>query len=99
MLWQLITRAFINLYKKYNPHLIFMYLELKNVLESMMSFGEGGWSCTTCGKTMHSKKDMRRHCETHVNVTHECQECYKIFKTSNALRQHHSVHHKAQTMF
>ena len=66
------------------------------MLDSMMSqnFGDGSWSCSTCGKTMPAKKDMRRHCETHVDMVMDCPICQKSFKTSNAFRQHQAMYHK-----
>jgi len=64
------------------------------MIHQRLESGESGWSCGTCGKVMAARKDMRRHCETHVDYSHECQYCNKTFKTSNAFRQHHNIYHK-----
>jgi len=75
--------------------------ELRRMLDSMMSqnFGSGSWSCSTCGKTMPAKKDMRRHCETHVDMVMACPLCQKSFKTSNAFRQHKCTTSSSQPFF
>jgi len=75
--------------------------ELRLMLDSMMNqnLGDGSWSCSTCGKTMPAKKDMRRHCETHVDMVMACPLCQKSFKTSNAFRQHKCTTSSRQPFF
>ena len=76
---------------------------LAAVLDSMIVVGEdaGGqsvymkYTCATCGKKLPDRRDMKRHCETHLDVTYICELCQKACKTRNALRQHYSAYHKS----
>ena len=75
-----------------------MCVDLATILDSMISQTEWGttakFSCTSCGKQLADRRDMRRHCETHLDIKHECEICGKRCKTSNALRMHRSNYHK-----
>jgi len=76
---------------------------LAALLDSMIVVGEdaGGqsvymkYTCATCGKKLPDRRDMKRHCETHLDVTYICELCQKACKTRNALRQHYSAYHKS----
>ena len=76
---------------------------LATLLDSMIVVGEdaGGqsvymkYTCATCGKKLPDRRDMKRHCETHLDVTYICELCQKSCKTRNALRQHYSAYHKS----
>jgi len=50
--------------------------------------------CTQCGKVITSKKDMRRHVETHLDISHPCSVCKRTFKTRSSLALHYSLYHK-----
>ena len=63
--------------------------------DSMMSFKNGVWVCTTCGKFDKNKFNVRDHTETHNISTpsHHCSICGKYYKTRNSLRVHkYKVH-------
>ena len=67
--------------------------ELKTKLTSMMENihdGEGNkWRCTVCGKTSKDKNNVRRHVESHLEgVTHPCNRCGKISRSSQGLAIH-----------
>merc|ERR1712181_88277 len=70
------------------------------VLDSMILVAEGDhpvfmkYTCSNCGKQLPDRRDMKRHCETHLDITHICEMCQKVCKTRNALRQHYSAYHK-----
>lgn len=82
-------------------HFIFYFLlDLDAVLNGMISqtYGEGNlvkFSCNTCGKMMSEKRDMKRHVESHLNMTYSCEICQKTCNTSNALRKHFYMHHRS----
>ena len=65
------------------------------VLEGMISETYGQFSCNTCAKVMPQKRDMKRHVESHLNMTYICEVCQKVCSTSNALRKHYYTHHRA----
>ena len=54
--------------------------------------------CTVCGKTTKcgaGKRAMTRHIETHIEgVSHTCNQCGKVSRSSNALTTHVSSFHK-----
>ena len=73
--------------------------DLKTQLESFMeSINDGEsnkWKCTVCGKISLNKKDIRRHVETHINgVSHPCNLCGKVSRSSYALIIHTAKHHR-----
>ena len=55
--------------------------------------GLAQYECLTCAKTMQDKTKMRRHVEVHMDMTHNCIVCQKIFKTRNALSTHYTRQH------
>merc|ERR1712013_651097 len=68
------------------------------MLDSMMSKvlvdGIAKFQCATCGKLMAEKRDMKRHLESHLDMSYACEICKKVCTTSNALRKHYYVHHR-----
>jgi len=52
------------------------------------------YMCNPCGKVITSKKDMRRHVETHLDISHPCSVCQRTFKTRSSLALHYSLYHK-----
>ena len=63
--------------------------DLIKQLDSMMERLDGVWICKTCGKTNKEKRDARRHAETHIEgVSHPCNICGKLLRSSTALRMH-----------
>ena len=59
---------------------------------------EKKWKCTMCGKITKRKHDIRRHIETHLEgVSHPCNQCDKVSKSTNALMTHVSVYHRYNT--
>merc|ERR1712142_285589 len=58
---------------------------------------EGGYLCTACGHINISKKDLRRHVETHIDTPgYPCNFCGKQFKTRNSLNTHQSTKHREE---
>ena len=77
--------------------------DLRVKLDSMMEKIEDGeykWKCTVCGKankgrTGIARQDMRRHIETHMEgLAYPCNQCEKISRSSRALIDHVSRHHR-----
>jgi len=74
--------------------------DLNSVLDSMIrrcdgeNSGQAKFMCVSCGKIMARRKDLRRHVETHLDMTHPCGICQKIMKTRSSLAAHYSVFHK-----
>ena len=53
------------------------------------------WKCTVCGKTTQNKGDIGRHMETHLEgVSHTCNQCGKVSRSSNSLVMHVSTYHR-----
>ena len=47
------------------------------------------WSCNECYYRKKSRTDVKRHIECkHLNLAFNCQYCFKIMSSSNALRNH-----------
>ena len=82
-----------------NTNKSFPCADLTAVLDSMMSkvWAEGiaKFCCNTCGKIMAEKRDMKRHLESHLDMSYNCDICKKVCTTSNALRKHYYVHHRS----
>jgi hypothetical protein len=73
--------------------------DLKAQIDAMIEvIGKGVYSCTVCGKEKqgrNSTQDMRRHIETHIEgVSHPCNLCGKVSRSSNALHAHVSAFHR-----
>ena len=57
--------------------------------------GDFRWKCKVCGKLVKVKRDMGRHIETHLEgVSHTCNQCGKVSRSSNALVMHISTYHR-----
>ena len=57
--------------------------------------GDFKWKCKVCGKLVKAKRDMGRHIETHLEgVSHTCNQCGKVSRSSNALVMHISTYHR-----
>ena len=72
--------------------------DLQAKIESMMestSDEDFKWRCTMCGKTTKKRQEMTRHIESHIDgVTHPCNQCDKVSRSSNALIMHKSRTHR-----
>jgi len=74
--------------------------DFNSVLDSMIRSCEAEDSgqiklmCVSCGKIMARRKDLRRHVETHLDMTHPCGICQKVMKTRSSLAAHYSMYHK-----
>ena len=72
-------------------------LELNAVVESMIQREGGGrYSCLECGKNMADKSKIKRHAEVHLDMSHPCIVCEKVFKTRNVLATHYTRDHPKQ---
>jgi len=69
-------------------------VDLATILDAMIGHSGSKYACKSCGKELADRRDMRRHCETHLDIKHVCEFCGKHCKTSNALRMHYSTYHK-----
>ena len=68
---------------------------LNEKLESMIERIDGYWNCKVCRTTKirNHKTDYRRHAETHLEgVSHPCNICGKLFRSSKAHRKHVKIH-------
>ena len=72
--------------------------ELDAKIDSMIENITGGYKrfkCTVCGKADKQRVFMKRHVETHLTgVSHSCDICGKVARSSNALIMHHSNYHR-----
>ena len=69
-------------------------LDLNAVIETMVGRGQAGkYECLTCGKGFDTKQGAKRHAEIHLEVSHSCIVCMKVFKTRNALSTHYTKYH------
>jgi hypothetical protein len=69
-------------------------LELNAVVETMIQKGQGGrYDCVQCGKSLVDKSKAKRHAEIHLNMSHPCIVCHKVFKTRNVLATHYTREH------
>ena len=68
-------------------------------MEKMELVTDGGarlWKCLVCQKISSLKTDISRHVEA-VHIIHpgfQCNECFKVCKTRDALRGHTNKYHK-----
>ena len=70
--------------------------DLKTKIDSLAERiveGEYKWRCTVCGKKTQQKGDVGRHIETHLEgVSHTCNQCGKVSRSSKALSMHAHMH-------
>ena len=103
--WFEISVYFNNLFKVKNlccPSKCLPSSDLNSLCDSMIAKYENEgqsaakyrYMCTSCGKVIISKKDMRRHVETHLDISHPCSVCQRTFKTRSSLALHYSLYHK-----
>ena len=67
--------------------------DIKVMIDSLLERDmEGEYRCTVCGKTnkgSDAKKNMKQHIETHFEgVSHTCNQCEKVTRSSSSLRMH-----------
>ena len=73
---------------------------IKAQMSSMMekfsdNDNDNKWRCTVCAKVMKLKCDMGRHIETHIDgVSHPCNLCGAVKRSSNALHTHIARYHR-----
>ena len=69
--------------------------EVDQKIEELAERIDGVWTCKACGKTSQRRRDLGWHIETHLeNLSFPCQQCDKIFRSSNSLNFHNSRFHK-----
>jgi hypothetical protein len=74
-----------------------MTKDIKEQIDSMVEkVGDKEYKCSVCGKVMHgSIQNINRHVETHLNgVSHPCNQCDKVARSSNGLHVHVSKYHR-----
>jgi hypothetical protein len=74
-----------------------MTVDLREQIDSMVEkLGDSQYKCTVCHKIMFGKKqNMKRHVETHLEgVSHPCNQCEKVARSSNSLQNHVSRNHR-----
>ena len=93
------TIVWLEEHLKLSPNIYTFLLDFASLLESMIQRGlNGSFECTSCGKTSGDRKSMRRHVETHMDVSHSCQLCDKVSKTRVGLAQHYSKYHGSEVV-
>ena len=72
--------------------------ELNTTIQSMMQKIDGIWNCTQCGKTDKMRQHIKNHIEgKHIEgVSHPCNYCGKMFRSTNSLANHRSISHKTK---
>ena len=78
-----------------NPNNEGLKVQLESFMENINDGESNKWKCTVCGKTAANKKDIRRHVECHIEgVSHPCNLCGKVSRSSNALVMHVATYHR-----
>ena len=71
----------------------------KEVIDQNITKNEdGSKSCYFCGKTVPSStniNNLRKHVETHLDLSYPCNSCGKKFRSKNSLNSHKSRNHNA----
>ena len=64
---------------------------LNALVDEMISRGhDGKFLCLRCDKTFSKRQAVQRHAEIHLDMSHPCIACHRVFKTRNALGIHSS---------
>ena len=75
--------------------------DLNSVLDGMIARctveGQSKYMCQSCGKTMDNRAKIKRHAEIHLDMSHSCIVCQKVFKTRNVLATHYTREHPEVT--
>ena len=65
--------------------------QLDTIIESQGS----ALTCKVCHKPSKKRQDARRHAETHIQgVSHPCNICGKLYRSTSSLKMHQHRHHK-----
>ena len=66
----------------------------KQIMRMVIKHADG-WQCSKCEKTSNSKSHLKAHIESmHIEGgLHPCQQCGKLMKTRESLRQHTRLMH------
>ena len=71
--------------------------EVNAVVDTYIVEEGKSWKCKTCGKISkkeHSKRNMRRHVEIHIEgLSFECPDCGYSYRTRMSLDQHKKLKH------
>ena len=59
---------------------------------------EGKYSCSVCSKNFDTKQRVKRHAEIHLDMSHPCIVCGKVFKTRNTLGHHYTQQHRNEVI-
>ena len=72
------------------------YEQLDETINSKMHKDDGVWKCTECDMIQKYESKMKDHIEgKHIDgVSHSCDQCGKLFRSRNSLKNHKSVNHK-----
>ena len=75
----------------------FYFVDVNDIIEAeIRKIDANLWECLKCGKTATTKHNLKKHIETHFDLTYPCQFCPKICPTSNALNAHMFRSHKSE---
>ena len=69
--------------------------DARAAVDDIVEKTENGWMCKSCGKTMKTPSDIRRHAEIHIEgLSYQCPLCDKTFRQRNLLKSHKVAKHK-----
>ena len=70
---------------------------LNEEVDSLIEKQDGRWTCKVCGKTpaRNTHSEIARHVEVHIEgVSHKCNQCETVARSSHALESHVYKFHK-----
>ena len=76
---------------KFEKHLVSEAENITDKIDSLIEKRNGAWTCKVCGKVpaRNTPSEISRHAEIHIEgVSHECDQCGNVARSSRALASH-----------
>ena len=82
---------------KFEKHIVYEAENITDKIDSLIEKRNGAWTCKVCGKVpaRNTPSEITRHAEIHLEgVSHECDQCGTVARSSRALSSHVSKFHR-----